>query len=88
MNFSGQWVDSLGKRTHLRLAIWNVWKGQIRSLRKIPTALMKEHSTKLRDESLWTLMTETEAIISSRPLTVVDPLSDTSKSAFSVQLSC
>ena len=55
-----------------------VWERQIRSIRTILTALMKEHSTILNDESLRTFMAETEAIINSRPLTVEtinDPLS-------------
>lgn len=52
-----------------------VWERQIRSIRTILTALMKKHSTMLNDESLRTLMTETEAIINSRPLTV-DTLTD------------
>ena len=52
-----------------------VWERQIRSVRTILTALLKEHSTILNDESLRTFMAETEAIINSRPLTV-DNLSD------------
>ena len=52
-----------------------VWERQIRSVRTILTALMKEHSTHLNEESLRTFMVETEAIINSRPLTV-DNLSD------------
>ena len=52
-----------------------VWERQIRSIRTILTALMKDHSTMLNDESLRTLMAETEAIINSRPLTV-DTLND------------
>ena len=52
-----------------------VWERQIRSIRAILTALMKEHPAVLNDESLRTLMTETEAIINSRPLTV-DTLTD------------
>ena len=52
-----------------------VWERQIRSIRTILTALMKNHSSMLTDESLRTLMTEVEAIINSRPLTV-DTLND------------
>ena len=52
-----------------------VWERQIRSIRTILTALLKDHSTMLNDESLRTLMAETEAIINSRPLTV-DALND------------
>ena len=52
-----------------------VWERQIRSIRSIFTALMKNHPAMLTDESFRTLMTETEAIINSRPLTV-DPACD------------
>ena len=55
-----------------------VWERHIRSIRSILTALLKEHSCILTDESLRTFMVETEAIINSRPLTVEninDPLS-------------
>ena len=46
-----------------------VWERQIRSIRKILGALLKEQS--LTDESLRTLMCEVEAVINSRPLTTV-----------------
>ena len=52
-----------------------VWERQIKSIRAILTALMKEHPVVLNVESLCTLMTETEAIINSQPLTV-DTLTD------------
>ena len=52
-----------------------VWERQIRSIRTILTALMKNHASMLNDESLRTFMTEVEAIINSRPLTV-DTLND------------
>ena len=47
-----------------------VWERQIRSARTILAFLMKTHGHCLDDESLLTVMTETEAIINSRPLTV------------------
>ena len=47
-----------------------VWERQIRSIRAILSALMKDHPAILTDESLETLFTEAEAIINSRPLTV------------------
>ena len=46
-----------------------VWERQIRSIRRILGALLKEQS--LTDESLRTLMCEVEAVINSRPLTTV-----------------
>ena len=47
-----------------------VWERQIRSARSILASLLKNHGTCLKDESLHTLMTEVEAIVNSRPLTV------------------
>ena len=52
-----------------------VWERQIRSVRSILSSLMKTHGHVLDDESLRTLLTEAEAILNSRPLTV-DGLSD------------
>ena len=46
-----------------------VWERQIRTARSILVSLMKTHGLSLDDESLCTLMIETEAIINSRPLT-------------------
>ena len=47
-----------------------VWERQIRSARSILALLLKNHGTCLKDESLHTLMTEVEAIINSRTLTM------------------
>lgn len=52
-----------------------VWERQIRSARQILTSLLKTHGSSLDDESLNTLLIETEAILNSRPLTV-NTLSD------------
>lgn len=52
-----------------------VWERQIRSVRNIMAALMREHGHSLDDEALRTLMCEAEAVVNSRPLTV-DTLSD------------
>ena len=52
-----------------------VWERQIRSVRNIMAALMREHGHSLDDEALRTLMCETEAVVNNRPLTV-DTLSD------------
>ena len=47
-----------------------IWEHQIRSARAILNSLLQTHGHSLDEESLQTLMTETEAIINSRPLTV------------------
>ena len=52
-----------------------VWERQIRLARTILMSLLHTHGRSLNDESLRTLLTETEAIVNSRPLTV-DTLGD------------
>ena len=52
-----------------------VWERQIRSVRSVLSSLLKEHASRLNDESLHTLFVEVEAIVNSRPLTV-ESLSD------------
>ena len=55
-----------------------VWEHQIRTVRNILSALLKDHGSQLDDEGLRTLMAEASAIVNSRPLTVEtlhDPLS-------------
>ena len=52
-----------------------IWKHQIRSARAIFETLLKTHGLSLNDEILRTIITETEAIINSRPPTV-ETLSD------------
>lgn len=47
-----------------------VWERQIRSVRNIMAALMKENGHSLDDESLCTLLCEVEAVVNGRPLTV------------------
>ena len=49
-----------------------VWERQIRSVRNVLSALLKEHSDSLNDESFRTLLTEAECIVNSCPLTVED----------------
>ena len=48
-----------------------VWERQIRTARRILDTLLREHGSRLDDESLQTLMCEVESIINSRPLTVI-----------------
>jgi hypothetical protein len=49
-----------------------VWERQIRTARSVLSALLESNGSQLDDESLRTLMCETEAIVNSRPLTVND----------------
>ena len=56
-----------------------VWERQIRTVRRILATLLHEHTGRLDDESLHTLMCEVETIINSRPINVIssdvkDPL--------------
>ena len=44
------------------------WECQIRSAQGILSALMKQHSTNLNDESLVTLLLDIGSIMNSRPL--------------------
>ena len=43
-----------------------VWERLIRTVRSVLSALLREHGTQLDDESLRTLMVETEAIVNCR----------------------
>ena len=47
-----------------------VWERQIRSVRNVLSAMLKNHSSALNDESFRTLLAEVECIVNSRPLTV------------------
>lgn len=63
------WIDfkmNVPQASHMG----GVWERQIRSVRSVMTALLYQHGHQLDDESLLTFMTEAEAIINSRPLTV------------------
>ena len=56
-----------------------VWQRQIKSARSILSSLLSTHGKLLDEESLLTLVAETEGILSSGPLTVEtisDPTSD------------
>ena len=56
-----------------------VWELQIHSVRSILSSLMQTHGSSLDEESLATLMTETEGILNSRPLTT-DSICDPTRS--------
>ena len=59
-------------------ASYFVWERQIRSVRNIMAALVKQHGHSLNDESLPTLLCEAEAVVNNRLLTtktLSDPLS-------------
>ena len=60
------WSRNVPAVTHMG----GVWERQIRSERSILARLLKNHGTCLKNESLHTLMTEVEAIVNVRPLTV------------------
>ena len=49
-----------------------VWERQIRSVRSVLSAVFKEHSAQLNDESFRTVLAEAECIVNSRPLSVED----------------
>ena len=46
-----------------------VWERQIRTTKRILNTLLREHGSRLDDESIQTLMCEVESIINSRPIT-------------------
>ena len=47
-----------------------VWERQIRTARNVLSVLLDQCGSQLNDESLQTFMTEVEAVVNSRPLTV------------------
>ena len=66
-----QWKKNPPSSSHMG----GIWARQIRSVRSVLPALLKEHSSSLTDESFRTLLAEAECIVNSRPLTV-ENLSD------------
>ena len=56
-----------------------VWERMIRSARTVLSALLEQHSSRLDDELLETLMVEAETVVNSRPLTFVDTTSPDSE---------
>ena len=70
------WIDwkmNVPQASHMGGA----WERQIRTVPSVLSALLQKHGRQLDDESLRTLMVETEAIVNSRPLTT-DDLADPS----------
>jgi len=65
-----QWKQNRPAASHMG----GIWERQIRSVRSILSAVLREHGRALDEESFSTLLTEVECIINSRPLTV--PSSD------------
>ena len=47
-----------------------VWERQIRTARNVLSVLLDQCGSQLNEESLQTFMTEVEAVVNSRPLTV------------------
>ena len=62
-----EWEKNPSKSSHMG---GGVWERQIRTVKNILAGLMKEHSTRLNDESFRTLLSEVESIVNSRPLAV------------------
>lgn len=48
-----------------------VWERQIRTIRQVLAGILCEHGERLDSESFQTLLCEVEAIVNSRPITVV-----------------
>ena len=70
-----RWIRNPPAASH----IGGVWERQIRSARATLSSLLSTHGKSLDEESLLTLVAETEGILNSRPLTVEtisDPTSD------------
>ena len=73
-DFNADWIIQWKQNPPAASHMGGMWERQIRSVRSILSALMREHGHTLDDESFRTLLTEVECIINSRPLTV--PSSD------------
>ena len=73
-DFKADWIIQWKQNPPAASHMGGVWERQIRSIRSILSALMRDFGRTLDDESFSTLLTEVECIINSRPLTV--PSSD------------
>ena len=73
-----EWERNPASASHMG----GVWERQIRSVRNVLSSLLTEHTGRLNDESLRTLLVEVEAIVNSRPL-CTDSLSDESSDPLS-----
>ena len=62
------WKMNVPQASHMG----GVWERLIRTTRSVLSAMLQNHGKQLDDESLRTLMVETEAIINGRPLTTID----------------
>ena len=70
-----RWIRNPPAASHMG----GIWERQISSARAILSSLLSTHGKSLDEESLLTLVAETEGILNSRPLTVEtisDPTSD------------
>ena len=73
-NLGTDWM-TFSKNSPAASHMGRVWERQIRSRQNVLSLILKNHGTSLNDESLRTLVTEVEAIVNSRPLTI-ETLSD------------
>ncbi|XP_028408116.1 uncharacterized protein LOC114530710 [Dendronephthya gigantea] len=62
-----EWLFNTPTASHMG----GVWERQIKSIRKILAGLLYEHGSRLDEESFRTLLCEVEAVINSRPLTMI-----------------
>ena len=58
------WKTNPPKASHMG----GVWERLIRSVRTVLSAILRDHSAKLNDESFRTLLAEAECVVNSRPL--------------------
>ena len=65
----GDWI-LWERNTPLASHMGGVWERQIRTVKDVLTSLIKSSPRELNDEMLRTLLTEAEAIVNSRPLTL------------------